>query len=141
MSIIEPKRIAEIRSEFGTERLKYQKVIHDLLNDFSELSAEYELNSLRSRIADIAQERIQATKRAYKRANIEIAIKTIGVTLTPPAIATALASALGIGLFAPLGIVTALSLFAASRLIELDKARSDKAQDPWSYVIESAKRI
>jgi hypothetical protein len=84
-------------------------------------------------------EQIEETKKMYQRAKLEMAIKTFGLTLTPPAIVASIASALGIGIFAPAGIAAALSVFAAQLLLDWDKAESEKSKSPWSYVLDAGK--
>jgi hypothetical protein len=50
-----------------------------------------------------------------------------------------LASALGVGIFAPAGIVAAISLAGAGLLVERDEASSEWDKSPWSYVLDAAK--
>ncbi len=53
-------------------------------------------------------------------------MQSLGVTLTPPALASSIASVLGIGIFAPAGIATALSIFAAKTFLDWDKAKIER---------------
>ena len=136
LSTVEPKRIAEVRSELTTNRLKYQKAIQSVINEYAAVASDGELGKVKHVIQEIARERVEDTKKAYKRAKLELAVKAFGITLTPPALASTLASVLGIGVFAPAGVAAAISVFAASRLLELDKAKGEKAKSPWSYVLD-----
>ena len=97
------------------------------------------LQKVKDRIIELAKERVEETKKTYERAKLEMIIKTFGVSIAPPAIVASVASALGIGLFAPGGIAAAFSIFAAGKLIEWDQARSERNKSPWSYVLDSAK--
>ncbi|MDT4965383.1 MAG: hypothetical protein QOJ64_120 [Acidobacteriota bacterium] len=138
---LEPIRIAEFRADSGPQRLKYQKEIQAVCREFSEVSSEGELAKIKDRIVSLAQERVEDTKQIYRRAKLDIVVKSIGISVTPPALATYIASALGVGIFAPAGIVAALSIFIATRLIEWDKAKLEKKSSAWSYVLDSAKIV
>jgi hypothetical protein len=137
---LEPKRIAEIRSGLATQRLKYDKAIQSLCDEFAKVVSEGELGKLKDRIIEIAKEKVEETTSVYKRAKLEMMIQGFAISLTPPAIASSIASILGIGIFAPAGIAAALSIFAAKSLIDWDKARSERSKSPWSYVLDVAKQ-
>ena len=136
---LSPGCINEVRKELAGQRLKYQQAIQRLCEEFEVIASEGQLENMKDRLIDLAKERIEETKKTYKRARLDIAIRTLSVSLTPPALATSIASALGVGIFAPAGIATALSLFAATTLLNLDKARDERAKRPWSYVLEASK--
>lgn len=139
LSDMDPYRILEFREAFATQRLKYMKEVQSITREYSEVASEGQLTQIKKRIVDIALERCEETKRTYRRAKLEMVVKSIAVTLTPPAIATTIASALGIGLFAPAGIAAALSLFVAARLIEWDRAKAERNKNSWSYVLDAGK--
>jgi hypothetical protein len=90
---------------------------------------------------EIAKERVDETKKAYKRVKLNTLIASFGVSLAPPALATSIASALGIGLFAPAGIAAVLSVFSAKALLDWEKGRSVLKKTPWSYVLDVARKI
>ncbi|GHO97418.1 hypothetical protein KSF_112910 [Reticulibacter mediterranei] len=136
---MEQERLAEFRTEFATQRFKYEKEIQALVNEFADVASEGQLDVLKERVIDIAKERIEETKKVYTRAKVEMVISTFGLSLTPPALAASLASLLGMGIFAPVGIGAALSLFAAKSLLDWKKATSEKLKSPWSYVLDIAK--
>jgi hypothetical protein len=58
------------------------------------------------------------------------------MSVAPPAVAASIASALGIGILAPAGVVAALALVGAARLLEVEKAKAEKAKSAWSYVLD-----
>lgn len=136
---IELERLAEFRSEFAAKRLQYEKEIQSIIHEFEDVASEGQLGILKDRIVDLAKERVEETRKAYKLANLQTVLKVFGISLTPPAMVASIASALGVGIFAPAGIAAALSLFAADSLIEWHKARSAKKNSPWSYVLDAAK--
>jgi hypothetical protein len=133
------QRIAEFRAKLSTERLKYQKEIQSLVAEFSGVSSVDSYESLKRQLMTIAEERIQGIKSIYRLSRIELVAETIGISLTPPAVATAVASALDIGSIAPAGLGAALSLFGASMLIKWNQARAERKQSPWSYVLAVSK--
>ncbi len=129
------ERIAELRSELATGRLKFQKDVQSLVDEYSAVASEGELEKVRGTIIAIAKERIEQTRRAYRLTKLSTVVKTIGVSLAPPALLTTVASALGIGLFTPASIGAALALFGAQTLSELKKAKLEKEKAAWSYVL------
>lgn len=136
---MDPRQIAEFREEFAVKRLKYEAAIQSLIKEFKDVASEGQLLQLKERIIDIAKERVDETRQTYQRAKLEMIAKTFGVALTPPAFVTTLASALGIGIFAPAGIAAAISILLATKLIEWDKAKIDKEKNSWSYLLDVAK--
>jgi hypothetical protein len=110
-STLDPRRIREFRETFGTKRLKFQVAVQELVKKCSEVSSETEMDRIARSATELAKEQVEAAKQTYRRAQIDMVVKTIGVSLTPPAVLTYLASALGIGLFPPAGIAAALGLF------------------------------
>lgn len=138
LSNLEVERIAEFREEFAAQRLAYQTAVQSLVDEATKVASEGELESLKASIVELAKEKVDDTRRAYRRANQEMVVKAVGVSLTPPAIATSIGSALGIGIFGPAGIVAALSILGAKLLLDRDKANAERAKSPWSYVLDSA---
>jgi hypothetical protein len=134
------ERIAEIRSEFATQRLKYESAVQSLCNEFADIASEGELGKLNDRIIEIAKERIEDTKNTYKRANLQLALQSLGISLTPPALVGSIASVLGIGIFAPAGIAAALSAFAAKTFLDWHQAKDERNKSPWSYILNVAKK-
>lgn len=136
---MEPERLKDFRAEFGTQRFKYEQAVQALVNEFAEVASEGQLDVLKKNVIEIAKERTEAIKRTYTNANVGIATSTLGITLTPPALVSFIASLLGVGIFAPAGIAAALSLFAARSFLDWEKARLEKTKSPWSYVLDVAK--
>jgi hypothetical protein len=136
---LEPARIAEFRQEFAVQRLEYQSAVQEIVADYTGVASEGELETVKGRIVDLAKQKVDDTQKTYQRANKRMALKAFGMTLTPPAIATFIGSALGIGIFAPAGIVAAASLFGAGLLIDHEEAKSERDNSPWSYVLDAAK--
>jgi hypothetical protein len=137
---IEPGRLAEVRAQLATGRLAYQTEVQETVAKLASISSEGELDTVKRAIAEIAQARVQETRRTYLRSNLTLATETFGVTLTPPALAASLASVLGIGIFAPIGIAAALSLFAAGALLRHAQGRAERANSRWSYVLDVSQR-
>jgi hypothetical protein len=139
--VLDPHRLAEFRSEFAASRLKYQAAIQELISQFEKVSSEDTLGRIRREIVEIAKERIKETDITYKKGRFEIVSKSLALTLTPPALAATLASALHIGLFAPAGIAAALSLFAVQTILERRKAKMERARTGWSYVFDVRQKL
>jgi hypothetical protein len=137
LSNLRPERIAEFRSEFSARRLEYQTTVQEMVDKYEKTSSEGELEDLKKQMVILATEQVERTKKTYRRAKQDMVIKTIGISLTPPATIAFVASALSIGILGPVGIATALSLFGAGLLLEWDKARSERAKSPWSYVLDA----
>ena len=138
-SNLEVKRIAEFRKEFAAQRLAYQSAVQSIVDEHAKVASEGELESVKRNIVELAKQKVDDTQRTYRRANQEMVVKAVTVSLTPPAIATAIGSALGIGIFGPAGIVAALSILGAKLLLDRDKANTERAKSPWSYVLDSAR--
>jgi hypothetical protein len=136
---LEFERIAEFREEFAAQRLAYQIEIQSMVEKATKVASEGELEALKDSIVELAKQNVDDTRSTYRRAHQEMVIKAVGVSLTPPAIATAIGSALGIGIFGPAGIVAALSILGAKLLLDRDKANTERAKSPWSYVLDSAR--
>ena len=133
---MDPERIADLRSELSIKRLKFQKEIQQLCGDFAGVSSADQLEDLKRKVVDMANENIEATKTTYRRAKIDVLLKSFAISLTPPALGASLASLLGLGIIVPLGIASTLSLFAAKSLLDIRKARSERDQSPWSYILD-----
>jgi len=138
LSSLKPERIAEFREKFAAQRLAYQTAVQSIVDEHAKVASEGELQSLKRSIVELAKQRVDDTQRTYRRANQEMVVKAFGVSLTPPAIATTVASALGIGIFAPAGIAAALAILGTKLLIDREKAKSERSKSPWSYVLDSA---
>ena len=133
---IEPRRLAELRAELASSRIRYQAEIQETVAKLGSVSSEGELSAVKGLITEIAQTRVEETKRTYRRSNLALATEAFAVTLTPPALVASITSALGVSIFAPAGIAAALSLFAVRSLLEHAESRASRAQNPWSYVLD-----
>lgn len=131
-------QIGEFREEFQTKRLRYEKEVQSLVKEFSDIASEGQLDKIKKTITDIAIERVEETRKIYQRAKVEIVAKTFGLSITPSALVASISSALGIGLFAPVGITAALASIGIIKWLEYKKAKTDKLKSPWSYVLDSA---
>jgi hypothetical protein len=133
---IEPERLADIRTKLAAGRLEYQAEIQSTVEKFASVSSEAELDAVSKSIHEIAQARVEETRQTYRRSKLDLATQTFSVTLTPPALATSIASVLGIGIFAPAWIAAALGIFGARALLGLSRSRAERAKSPWSYVLD-----
>ncbi len=136
-----PEKIAECRRELAAERLRFQAEVQSLVASFSQVASADTYDRLKDQLIEIANERIDATKKAYRKARFDLVQQTVTVSLTPPAVAAAAASALHVGVLAPAGIGAMLSLFAAGKIIELRDIRAQRHQSPWSYVLDLGKNL
>lgn len=136
LDAVDSRRIRELRSELAQSRLLYQRDVEALAAEFSAVTSEGELAQLKTRLVDLAGHKVADTKRAYTRARLDFAVQGLGVSLTPPAAATWLASALGIGLFVPAAVAGAVTLVGGKLLLDWSEARRRREQAPWSYILE-----
>jgi hypothetical protein len=140
LDTLPPDQIAELRAEMATGRLRYHRDVQGVVQEFAGVASEGELSTVKQRIVSIATERVDDVKQTYRRARLDTIVKAIGIPVVPPAMAASIASALGIGIFAPAGVVAALAAVGAARLLELEKAKADKAKSAWSYVLDVWRR-
>ena len=141
LTTLDPKQLAEFRSAFATSRLKYQAAIHELVGEFEKVSSEHTLGRVARQILQIANERIEETATVYRKNKVELVSRALALSMTPPALAATIASALGIGIFAPAGIAATLSLFAASTIIDRHKAKLERDRSGWSYIFDVQKLV
>jgi hypothetical protein len=135
---ISPERLAEFRKEFSLQRRKYQKDIQAVTDEFLKVSSEDEFDRVKGTIVEIANERVRDVQQAYGRAKVAMVPKALGLSLTPPALATSIASLLGVGIFAPVGVAAAIALFGFTAAVEWNKAKSERDKSAWSYVLDVA---
>jgi hypothetical protein len=138
-SDLEPERIRGFRKEFSTQRRDYQAEVQSHVDKLANGSSEGELDSIKDDIVELAKQKVDNVQRTYRRTNQRMVLRTLEMSLTPPAIAAFVGSALGIGIFAPAGIAAAMSLFGAKLLIDYNEAKDKRAENPWSYVLDAAK--
>jgi hypothetical protein len=135
---IELRQIAGFRNEASVQRMVYQKEIQKLVADFEGDASEGSVEKFQRNIVELARMRIEATQKAYRNAKIELVTKAFGISLTPPALMSAIGSFLGVGLFVPAGIAAAIAIFGVEAFLRMQKARAERAASPWSYVLNLA---
>jgi hypothetical protein len=133
---VEPARLAELRETLRHERHGFQGEVDRLVNEFEEIASEGQMTRLRDDAIDLARTRAEATRRAHHAANLEIAVETLSVSLAPPALLVTTASLLGTGLFAPLGVATALAVGTAKAYLAWRTRGHTRRKAEWSYVFE-----
>jgi hypothetical protein len=131
---IEPARLAELRETLRHERHACQADVQRLLDEFQRIASEGQLAKLRDDAVELARTRIEATRRAHKHANLELAVEVMGVSLAPPALLATTASLIGIGLFAPLGIAAALGVGTAKAYLAWRRRAETQQKTEWSYI-------
>lgn len=136
---IDTGKIVDFRNEHEIARVKFQKAIHDLTRDFSQTFSEKEFAYNKKILLEMAKERVEETTKTYRRAKIEICLKAFEFGFAPPAILTFIASALGIGIFAPAAIAASVGLFGVKVFLEHNKVKQTVKDSPWSYVLDSSK--
>jgi hypothetical protein len=135
IGLLEKSKIADLRQEFGVQRLKFQTEIQSLVGDIQKVASEGTLEDLKKAALALAVERYKESEAIFKRARVETINKVFSLTLTPSVLASSLASMLGIGLFAPAAVGSALALFTAQRLLAAAEAKSKAESRGWSYLI------
>jgi hypothetical protein len=136
---LEPERLKEFRVNSATERLRYQAEIQNIVDKYTKVSSVGELETVKKQIIEIAKDEVENINNKFVLAKQKLVLKSFTIALTPPALAASIASILGIGIFAPVGIIAALSLFAANTLVDWNEATSAKFESPWSYVLDAAR--
>lgn len=133
---IEAERILACREKLADKRLAYQQAIEAICSEFSAITSEGELMNFKPRVVDLAKQRIEDTRSAYREAKIEIALRSFGISLAPPAVAGLLASVLNLGIWLPGAIVSAFSIFSAKALIDWRRSSREYNKSAWSYVLD-----
>lgn len=141
LATVDPARIAECRAQLSASRLNFQAEVQNLVQTFGGVASVDTYETVKSQLVDMAKQRIEQTRTTYRKAKLDVTVQALNVSLTPPALATAAASALHIGLLAPVGLSAVLSLFAASKVIEWRNARSEHHNSPWSYVLDVSRSL
>lgn len=135
------EKLCELRNELSTSRLKYQRDVQAIVDEFSKLFSEDRLKVAKGRLLELAKERLEETQRAYTRSKIDGTLKTFGFAVAPPVLLSTLASLLGLGVFMPVAIASAVSALIAQRLVEVEKARAERHSAGFSYVLEVKRRV
>ncbi len=130
------ERIAELRTELMLRRVKYQIEVNRLVKELDAISSEDGVRRVSALAVALANERIDEVRAIYSRERLETVLTGVTVSLTPPAVATCLASLLGIGLAAPAGVAAALGVFSAERLLSWRDAVRQRRENGWSYLAD-----
>jgi hypothetical protein len=138
---LDPSRIAEVRSDLRVGRLKYQAEVDALVKQFGHLASGSDLQRVQDDIVEIATERVEETRRSYSRAKLEVGLKAMSVSLAPPAVASFLASSLGLAIFPPAGLALVLGLTGLKLLADVEAAQDDRSASGWSFVLDSAQLL
>jgi hypothetical protein len=137
---LDPKRIAELREELRLERRSHFADVADFVDEFERISSVGEWERLERDAVEQAQLAATSVRNAARRARVELAGTAVGVSLTPPAVASMIASLLGVGLFVPAGIAVALSLVGAQAYLRY-RGGSEEMPDRWSYVVKLGREL
>ena len=141
LSALSLDQLSGIRAGLGAGRLKYQRDVQELVDKFAAVASEGELESMKRNLVAIATEQIEQTKKIYRANRASAVAKFIGVSLTPAGVISAVASAVGVGIFMPASIVASLALAGALTLADLEKARAERAKAAWSYVLDVERAV
>jgi hypothetical protein len=140
-SALDMSQIADLRREFSTRRLQYQREVQGLCDEFTQLFSEQSLRTAAKRIEELARARVEESQQIYRRAKAEVVLRTFGVAIAPPAIMTSIASMVGIGLFAPATIAAGLATVIGLTLVEGKKIEMNKEKAAWSYILDLRGRL
>jgi hypothetical protein len=103
--------------------------------------AERKLQDAERDLVALAREQVEAVEATYSKARLEAAVVPLGLTLTPPAVFAALASALDIGLLAPAGVGAAIAVAIQAMRRGGRAADAELASSPWSYVLDVRRKL
>jgi hypothetical protein len=133
---IEPERLCELRKQLAEKRHAFQADVQELVDKYVSIASAGEAHALEDELVKRAKASVEKTRKVYLTHNIEIASQVLGISFTPPAIASLVASALGIGILAPVGVAAAVGLAAAKAVTAYRSASDERAESGWSYVLE-----
>ena len=134
LELLSAESVAALRTELMLARLKFQIDVQALIHDLESVSSEADLDRFKQRAVALAQEKVDAAKAIYTKEKLDTVLAGAAVTLTPPALAGMIASALGVGISAPISISAALGLFAADRWLSWREAGQRYSDSSWSYL-------
>jgi hypothetical protein len=139
---VEPARLREVRDELAPRRRRFSSEIASFAeNIVPRLESERDVERAISDVVALAEDQIRAVDIAYKKARLDSVNTSIGISFAPPAIATLLASLLGVAVIAPAGIAVAVGFAARGIVAGRRKAGADRGASPWSYVLEVEARL
>ena len=133
---IDPQRLCELRRQLAEKRHAFQADVQELVDRYVNIASAGELPALEHELVKRANASVEKTRKVYRAHNIEIASQVLGLSFTPPAIASLVASALGIGVFAPAGIAAVVGVAVAKAVKDHRSAWNERAESGWSYVLE-----
>ena len=137
---MEPARLADVRLRLADQRHDYEVETQELVSKYAGVRSAGEAAGLEAELIRRAKARVDETKNAYRASKIEIASQALGISFAPPAFASLIASALGVGLLAPAGVAAAVGVAVTKMYYEHRSARAQR--DPgWSYVLELQRAI
>ncbi|HEX8397665.1 MAG TPA: hypothetical protein VF644_10175 [Pyrinomonadaceae bacterium] len=137
---MEISQIADLREELSAQRLKFQGAVNSLCDEYLKLTTEAELHSIQKRIIEIAEERIDLVENTYRRAHQTAILKGIGMALIPGSVSV-ISSWLGVGIFFPAAIASAMATATATFLIDREKAGEEMKSSSWSYVLQIGQKV
>jgi hypothetical protein len=140
LDTLAPAQIADFREATVKDRFKFQKALQSVVNEIQSVSSEVDIERLKRIAVELATERIEETKKAYRYARIQTGIKALGTSLTPPALLSWIASTLHVGLFMPAAVASTIALFGVQMLIDRDKAQTEAEKSGWAYVLKMQKK-
>ena len=132
-------QLATLRETLMLDRVKFQIEVQGLIAGLDKISTEADLDVFKARAVALAEEKVEATRKIYAKERLDTIMASVTVSLTPPALSGFAASALGIGLSAPVGIAAALGVFAATRWLSWRDARDRADTASWSYLDKVAR--
>jgi hypothetical protein len=139
---VDPARLREVRDELGPRRRSFRAELDAFAERLvRDIESERDADRAVRDVVDRAEAEIRRVDAAYKKARLDVVGAPVGLTFAPPAIATVLASLLGVGVLGPLGIGAVVGLAARSALASHRAGRADRDASPWSYVLEAGARL
>lgn len=137
---LDAARVAELRQELRLERRSHMTDVSDFVSEFERIASVGEWQRLERDAVEQAQLAEAGVRGAARRARIDLAREAVSISLTPPAVASTIASLLGVGLFVPAGIALALSLVGAQAYLRYREG-SDPSPERWSYAVKLGRRL
>lgn len=77
LATIDPARIAECRAQLSAERLKFQAGVQALVREFADAASVGTYETLKVQLVEIANERIDQTRRTYRKARLDVTVQTL----------------------------------------------------------------
>lgn len=134
-------QIMEFREKHRSQRtkLRYEIEANKFFNSILSCSTPQELKDQLKLCEEYICEQLDLLNATYRECEISVAKKIMGIAYSPPALVSALCSALHIPFYVPGVIISAMMLETAEILSLLQMQKAKIGRSPWGYLRELKK--